>query len=156
MTLVETIERAVSVAGSQRELARLLGEREQHISDFKRGRRPCSYQKHAQIAAVAGMEEEAIRILLQGIADSLNDSYSHEAQAKAALTAMLNAFPESSFSGPSLEVLTQHGAAWRRTRLRWRFKTRNCRARNAQALCNISLSHSIATQTLSFETLSVI
>lgn len=96
MTLTETIEKAVAVVGSQRALARLIGEREQHISDFKKGR-PCSYQKHAEIAAAAGMEEEARRILIQGMADSLRDDIEHEAQAKAGLLAMLKAFPTNSY-----------------------------------------------------------
>lgn len=95
MNVQETIEKAVKVVGSQRELARLIGEREQHISDFKRGR-PCSYQKHAQIAAVAGMEEEARRILLQGMADELRDDVPHEAEAKKGLLAMLKAFKQTS------------------------------------------------------------
>lgn len=94
MKLQETIKKAVEVVGSQRELARLIGEREQHISDFKRGR-PCSYQKHAQIAAVAGMNEEATRILLEGMAESLRDDVEHEAKAKAGLKAMLAAFPQT-------------------------------------------------------------
>lgn len=93
MKIIETIDKAVAVVGSQRELARLIGEREQHISDFKRGR-PCSYQKHAQIAAVAGMQEEARRILLQGMADQLNESIPHEAEAKNGLLAILKAFPK--------------------------------------------------------------
>ena len=93
MEISKTIEKAVAVVGSQRELARLIGEREQHISDFKRGR-PCSYQKHAQIAAVAGLEEEAKRILLQGMADQLNSDLPHEAEAKNALLAILKAFPK--------------------------------------------------------------
>ena len=92
MQLQETIKRAVEVVGSQRELARLIGEREQHISDFKRGR-PCSYQKHAEIAAVAGMHEEARHILIAGMAESLRDDVEHEAQAKAGLLAILQAFP---------------------------------------------------------------
>lgn len=77
----------------------MLGIPETHISGFKKGR-PCSYQKHAQIAAVAGLDELATHILLRGIADSLSDDYPHEAQIKAALMAMLNAFPESSSSAP--------------------------------------------------------
>lgn len=92
MDIKETIEKAVLVVGSQREVARLIGEREQHISDFKRGR-PCSYQKHAQIAAIAGMEEEAKRIILQGMADQLSDEIPHEAEAKKGLLAILKAFP---------------------------------------------------------------
>ena len=43
------------------------------------------------------MEEEARRILIQGMADSLRDDLEHEAQAKAGLIAMLKAFPTSSY-----------------------------------------------------------
>lgn len=98
MQLQETIKKAVAVVGSQRELARLIGEREQHISDFKRGR-PCSYQKHAQIAAVAGLHEDATRILLEGMAESLRDDVEHEAKAKAGIAAMLAAFPQTLLDG---------------------------------------------------------
>lgn len=93
MNISETIEKAVAVVGSQRELAKLIGMREQHISDFKRGR-PCSYQKHAEIAAAAGMHEEARRIIVQGIADTLRDEIPHEAEAKKGFLAMLKALPE--------------------------------------------------------------
>ena len=92
MNIIETIEKAVNKVGSQRKLAELLGTPEQNLSGFKKGR-PCSYQKHAQIAAAAGMHEEARHILIQGIADSLRDDVRHEAQAKAGLIAMLQAFP---------------------------------------------------------------
>lgn len=99
MSIAETIEAATRTVGSQKALAQMLGIPETHISGFKKGR-PCSYQKHAQIAAVAGLDELATHILLRGIADSLSDDYPHEAQIKAALMAMLNAFPESSSSAP--------------------------------------------------------
>lgn len=104
MTLTETIEKAVEVVGSQRALARLIGEREQHISDFKKGR-PCSYQKHAEIAAVAGLEEEARRILLKGMANSLREDIPHEAQAKAGLLAMLKAFPNDRYENEQIKRL---------------------------------------------------
>lgn len=93
MSISDTIEAATKAVGSQKELAALLGIPETHLSGFKKGR-PCSYQKHAQIAAAAGMEEEARRILLQGMADQLSDSIPHEAEAKNGLLAILKAFPE--------------------------------------------------------------
>ncbi|MGJ7465289.1 hypothetical protein [Comamonas testosteroni] len=96
MDLSETIDEAVKRVGSQRKLASMLNMSEQNLSGFKRGR-PCSYQKHAEIAAAAGMEEEARHILIQGMADSLRDDLEHEAQAKAGLLAMLKAFPISSY-----------------------------------------------------------
>ncbi|PJI98085.1 hypothetical protein CLU85_2890 [Acidovorax sp. 69] len=94
MTVTEIIDQAASKVGSQRKLAELLGIKEQNLSGFKKGRY-CSYQQQAQIAAAAGMQELAIRILLEGIAGGLSDDIAHEAHAKAGLQAMLQAFPES-------------------------------------------------------------
>lgn len=96
MDISETIAKAVKVVGSQRELARLIGEREQHISNFKNGR-PCSFQKHAEIAAVAGLHDDAIRILIAGMANTLRDDVPHEAAAKAQLLFISQLkFPETS------------------------------------------------------------
>lgn len=94
MFIKDTIAAAAKAVGSQRELAKLLGIPETHISGFKKGR-AISYQKHAQIAAVAGLHEEATRILLEGMAESLRDDVEHEAKAKAGIAAMLAAFPET-------------------------------------------------------------
>lgn len=90
-----TIEKAAKKIGSQRALARLLGEQDSTISAFKKGR-PISYQKHAQIAATAGLDDLALRILIEGMAETLSDDLAHEAQAKAGLKAMLAAFPQTS------------------------------------------------------------
>lgn len=93
MSIAETIAAASKAVGSQKALAQLLGIPESHLSGFKNGR-PCSYQKHAQIAAAAGMHEEARRILIEGMIDTLSDDIPHEAEAKAGFIAMLKAFPE--------------------------------------------------------------
>ncbi|MCS4509289.1 hypothetical protein [Xylophilus ampelinus] len=92
MSIEETIKAATAVVGSQRELAAILGIPETHISGYKKGR-PYSYQRHAEIAAIAGLEEEATRILLEGIAAGMRDDLPHEAHAKAGIRAMLDAFP---------------------------------------------------------------
>lgn len=84
MSIAETIEAATRAVGSQKALAQLLGIPETHLSGFKKGR-PCSYQKHAQIAAAAGMREEAVRILIEGMASGLSDDVEHEALIKGAL-----------------------------------------------------------------------
>lgn len=84
MDVSETIEKAAEKVGSQRKLSELLGLPEQHLSGFKKGR-PISYQRHAQIAAVAGMREQAVRILIEGMASGLSDDVEHEALIKGAL-----------------------------------------------------------------------
>jgi len=104
MDIAQTIDTAVKIVGSQRRLAELLQIPESNISGFKKGR-PCSYQKHAEIAAAAGMEEEARHILIQGMADSLRDDLEHEAQAKAGLLAMLKAFPNSIYENQQIKRL---------------------------------------------------
>lgn len=94
MNVAKTIKNAAKVFGSQKALAAALGEKESSLSAFKKGR-AISYQKHAQIAAVAGLQEEATRIILEGMAESLRDDVEHEAKAKAGIAAMLAAFPET-------------------------------------------------------------
>lgn len=106
MNIADTIERAAKIAGSQRALAHLLGEKESSLSAFKSGR-PCSYQKHAQIAAAVGMHEEAVRILMEGMASTLSDDLEHEADAKAGIMAMLNAFPPAADPTPEEEMKVQ-------------------------------------------------
>lgn len=109
MNAAEVIEKAVEVLGSQRTLAKAVGIREQHISDFKRGR-AISPQKLAEIAAAAGMHEEARRIILQGFADTLRDDIPHEAEAKAGFLAMLKAFPKSLFNDLlRIQILAKNG-----------------------------------------------
>ncbi len=97
MEIKETIEKAAKNVGSQRKLAELLGMPEQTLSNLKNGRSH-SFQMHAQIAAAGGMHEEARHILLQGMADQLNDSIPHEAEAKKGLQAILKAFPKTAKS----------------------------------------------------------
>lgn len=95
MGIKETIEKSSRRVGSQRKLAELLGMPEQTLSNLKNGRAH-SYQLHAQIAAAGGFEEEARRILLQGMADQLNEVIPHEAEAKKGLEAILKAFKQTS------------------------------------------------------------
>lgn len=115
MSIADTIAKAVEAVGSQSELAKRLGIPPTHLSAFKNGTRPYSYQKHAEIAAAAGMHEEARRIIVQGIADTLRDDVPHEAEAKKGFLAMLKALPEKAKSkslrmpGFVVQILAQNG-----------------------------------------------
>ena len=113
MSLKLTIEKASKIAGSQRKLAELIGESEQHVSAFKKGTRPCGLKKRAAIAAIAG--ENVVRTLLEAIAEDMSDDVPHELEAKLAINAILNAFPpetdeefvaqkKNGPEGPSLKV----------------------------------------------------
>lgn len=122
MGIKETIEKAARNAGSQRKLAELLGMHEQTLSNLKKGR-PHSYQLHAQIAAAGGMAEEARRILIEGIAEQLDEKIPHEAEAKAGFLAMLKAFPKSLFSDLwRVQILAKHGQFCSGTGGRWMFQ----------------------------------
>lgn len=91
MPFKSTIEKASEVAGSQRALAALLGETEQHISSFKTGARVCGLKKRLQIAEIAGADR--LRTIFEYFEDSLDASDQYEAQAKSTIRAMLDAFP---------------------------------------------------------------
>lgn len=113
MDVSETIEKAAEKVGSQRKLSELLGLPEQHLSGFKKGR-PISYQRHAQIAAVAGMREEAVRILIEGMASGLSDDVEHEAlikngldQVQAGVLAILESLPLDHESEQEMKVQTK-------------------------------------------------
>lgn len=114
--LKETIEMAAAQVGSQRALAKLLGEQDSTISAFKNGR-ACSYQKHAQIAAAAGLQDRAVRILLEGMASTLSDDLAHEAQAKAGMLAMLSAFPPEEAPTSESEEMKVNSSSRHRWRL---------------------------------------
>lgn len=93
MSLKETIEKAVSIVGSQRELARQMGVSEQAISDYKRGTKPCGVKKRALLADIAN--ENITRALLEAVEEQLQDTIPHEAEAKKSIAAILAAFPRS-------------------------------------------------------------
>ncbi len=99
MSLNDTIAKAAANAGSQKALAEMIGVSPQNLSDYKRGR-PCGYRKRAQIAAIAG--ESPLRALLEGISEEMRDDIPHEAEAKAAFRAMLDAFPPETDEDPEV------------------------------------------------------
>ena len=93
MSLAELIQKAVDVVGTQKALADMIGETSSHISAFKKGTRPCSLKKRAQIAEIAGVD--ITRALLEGAMEGLSDDIAREATAKKGILAILNAFPQT-------------------------------------------------------------
>jgi DNA-binding transcriptional regulator YdaS (Cro superfamily) len=98
MSLNKLIQQAVEAAGSQKALAELIGVTQGNISDFKRGTRPCSMKKRAQMASIAG--KNVTRALIEGAIEGLNDDVQHEAEAKQGLLAILSAFPPETDEQP--------------------------------------------------------
>lgn len=86
MSLNDTIDKAITRAGSQNALAKLMGEHTQHISNYKKGR-PCGFKKQAQFAAAAG--EDATIVILTAIADTLDSEVAHEATVRTEILRML-------------------------------------------------------------------
>ena len=93
MSLNLTIEKAASIAGSQAKLAILLGEQRTHISNWKAGTRTCTIDKRIKLAQLAGFDPT--RAVLEGLADQLDETDEWQKKAKETLTAILDAFPES-------------------------------------------------------------
>lgn len=92
MPLKFAIEQASRVVGSQRALAALVNETEQHLSNMKTGTRPCSIEKRVQIAELAGLD--TTRAVIEGLITKLDLDDPTQAGAANMLQAMLDAFPE--------------------------------------------------------------
>nr|WP_315230994.1 helix-turn-helix transcriptional regulator [uncultured Albidiferax sp.] len=118
MSLKETIEKASLIAGSQTQLAKLIGVEPQNISDFKRGTRICGLKKRIQIAEIAGVDR--LRTIFEYFEDSLDATDEYEAEAKKTIRAMLDAFPPETDEVPEtkkpLQALGSQGVSWRKRR----------------------------------------
>ena len=71
MSLKLSIEKATEIAGSQRALAEAIGAQEQHVSNWKKGTRPCPIGQRMRIAHMAG--EDPIRAALEGLIEQLDE-----------------------------------------------------------------------------------
>lgn len=92
MTLIFTIEKAAAIAGTQAKLAEMLGERQQHVSNWKAGTRTCTIDKRIKLAQIAGLDPT--QAVIEGLADQLDEHDEWQQRAKQTLNAILNAFPE--------------------------------------------------------------
>lgn len=91
MPLNISIEKASAIAGSQRALAQALGARETHLSNWKKGSRPCTIETRARIAEMAG--DDPYRAIIEGLIAQLDPNVELQAGAAAMLQSMLDAFP---------------------------------------------------------------
>ncbi len=118
MPFSSTIEKAIEVAGSQAQLAELIGETQSHISAFKNGSRACGLKKRIQIAEIAGADR--LRTIFEYFEDSLDSEDEYELQAKATIRAMLDAFPPETDEVPEtkkpLQARSSQGLSWRKRR----------------------------------------
>ena len=119
MPLADTIEQAAEIAGSQTALARMLEMTPQNVSDIKRGKRVCGLKTRIKIAEIAGVSR--LRTIFEYFEDSLDPKDEYEAQAKATIRAMLDAFPpetdELEFDAPKKKTpgaISSQGVSWRK------------------------------------------
>jgi len=91
MPLNLTIEKAASIEGSQRALAKKLGMRENYLSDMKQGLKPCTVANRVKIAQIAGTDPK--RAAIEGLIDQLDETDKVQQEAKTMLQSMLDAFP---------------------------------------------------------------
>lgn len=83
MQLNLLIEKAATVAGSQRALAQMLGETATHISNWKAGTRKCTANDRAALAAIAG--EDAARAAIEGVLEGIDVDTPKGLKAREAL-----------------------------------------------------------------------
>ncbi|MGC1176063.1 hypothetical protein [Polaromonas sp.] len=116
MPLKDTIETASAAAGNQSKLAAMIGVTPQNISDYKNGRLTCGLKKRIQIAEIAGVDR--LRTIFEYFEDSLDATDEYEAQAKATIRAMLDAFPPETDQAPEskkpLGAKSSQGVSWRK------------------------------------------
>ncbi|MDH4464474.1 MAG: helix-turn-helix transcriptional regulator [Acidovorax sp.] len=111
MALNLAIEKAASIEGSQRALAKRLGIRENYLSDMKHGLKPCTVANRVKIAQIAGVDPK--RAAVEGLIDQLDDNDEIQKGAKAMLQSMLDAFPKERNESKNPEQEGQQGMAER-------------------------------------------
>ena len=92
MSLNLTIEKAATIAGSQRALAETLGAKEQHVSNWKNKRRPCPIPVRMRLAEITG--EDPQRAMIEGLLEQMDHTNPIEAGAAKMMESMLKAFPK--------------------------------------------------------------
>ena len=86
------IEKGISIYGNQKELAKVLGKPDTHISMWKSGKRQCTAPDRAELAAA--VDEDPTRAAMEAVLESIDDSTEAGRHARRGLQAMLDAFPE--------------------------------------------------------------
>ena len=94
--LKELIEKASSIAGSQRKLAEMLEMEHANLVKVKQGSRPANWKLRGKLRVVLG--EEPARAFMASMAEDLAESESaDEKKAAEQLEAILAAFPEGDY-----------------------------------------------------------
>lgn len=100
MPLIETINRASAVVGSQNKLAEIVGASSGSLSDMKAGRKHCPLTMRARIAHIAGIDPKLE--MIEALTEELGDTDPFELELKQGLSAILHAFSKS--GDPPLEI----------------------------------------------------
>ena len=91
MSLQQLIEAAAEKAGSQKQLAELLGMHKSNITQMKTGERPCNLRTRAKLAEIAGYDLKTA--VIEGVIEEFEGGTATEMEAAKGLKAILKAFP---------------------------------------------------------------
>ena len=87
------IEKAISIAGSQRKLAAMLDMEQANFAKIKKGERPANWRVRGKLRAIAG--EDPTHAFMAAMVEDLSQSENEdEKKAAAGFKAMLAAFPD--------------------------------------------------------------
>lgn len=124
-TVAETLALAKKAGISQTAIAKALGVPDSHLSGFKNGR-PCSVEKHAQIAYAAGLVTRARLILLESVLEASRKSMPDDEELRTQLEAIINGLPEDEptiTAAPQSRGATARGVVADKPRLRKSLRT---------------------------------
>lgn len=91
MSLLDTINQASTMAGSQNKLAEMIGTTSGTLSAIKTGVRHCPLSMRARIAHIAGIDPKIE--MIKALVEELSEKDPFEAEVRTGLSAILAAFP---------------------------------------------------------------
>lgn len=116
-TLKLLIDKAASIAGSQAQLANLMGIPKSHITQMKQGKRPANWRVRGKLRAILGESPE--HAFMAAMAEDLEQSENEdEKKAASGFKAMLAALPDQSWrtKGFIKPMQTRMNASFRQIR----------------------------------------
>lgn len=92
------IDQAAAIAGNQVKLANLIGIPKNHITEMKKGRRPCNWRTRGKLRAILG--ENPAHAFMAAMAEDLEQSENPDEKKGAdGFKTMLAAFPHTGGNG---------------------------------------------------------
>lgn len=109
------IDDASSIAGSQAKLAALLGMPKNHITEMKKGRRPCNWRTRGKLRAILG-EDPAFALMSEMTAELEHSTNADELRAAESFRVMLAEYPNGLAKEENPASPSTSGVVWRNRR----------------------------------------